>query len=48
MYSDTGRILVPMIIVHYKEDGEPYLNLNPKNVEYILSGKATIEWYLEN
>ena len=37
-----------MIIVHYRDDGEPYLNFTAKNIEYILSGKATIEWYLEN
>lgn len=48
VYSDFGRILVPMIIVHYKENGDPYVKLDEESINYILSGKATIDWYLEN
>lgn len=38
IYSDFGRILTPMIIVHYDEKGEPYVNINKENIDYILSG----------
>lgn len=48
IYSDYGRLLVPLIIVHYNEKGYPYTNLNTERIEYIMSGKADIEWYLEN
>jgi len=48
IYSDYGRILVPLIIVHYDEDGNPYHKLDPENVKRIMSGKGTIDWYLEN
>ena len=37
-----------MIIVHYDKNGEPYTNINEKNAEFILSGEASIDWYLEN
>jgi len=36
------------LIVHYDKQGKPYTNLNPDNIKYIMNGKATIEWYLEN
>ena len=47
VYSDFGRILNPMIIVFYDSKGEPYTKLTPQNVEYILAGKARIDWLLE-
>ena len=47
VYSDYGRVLVPMIIVHYDKNGNPYTNLTKANCEHILQGKATIDWYLE-
>lgn len=47
VYSDYGRILVPMIIVHYDKNGNPYTHLTAEHREFIMSGKATIDWYLE-
>jgi hypothetical protein len=51
IYSDFGRVLNPLIVVHYKqnEQGElmPYTHLNKENVDYILSGKASVDWLLE-
>lgn len=47
IYSDYGRILNPMILVHYDEEGVPFTMLTPENTEYILSGKCNIEWLLE-
>ena len=59
VYSDFGRVLNPMIIVHYTReivkdsDGRdiekltPYTNLTPENIDKILAGKANIEWLLE-
>lgn len=47
LYSDYGRILNPLVIVHYDKNGYPYTKFDKDNVDYILSGKADIEWYLE-
>ncbi len=47
VYSDYGRILVPLIIVHYDKSGKPYHKLNPDNLKHLMSGKGTIDWYLE-
>lgn len=47
VYSDFGRILVPMIIVHYDENGYPYTKFNEETRDYILSGQGSIDWYLE-
>jgi DNA-directed RNA polymerase beta subunit len=47
VYSDFGRILNPLILVHYDENDVPYTKLTPENVEHILSGKSRIEWLLE-
>lgn len=46
IYSDYGRILVPMVIVHYDKKGNPYHKLDPDNIKRIMSGKGTIDWYL--
>ena len=48
VYSDYGRILVPLVIIHYDEEGNPYHKLDPDNIKRIMSGKGTIDWYLEN
>jgi len=48
VYSDYGRILVPLVIVHYDEEGNPYHKLDPDNIKLIMNGKGTIDWYLEN
>ena len=47
IYSDYGRILVPMIIVHYDDEGRSYHNITSENAQRILGEKATIDWYLE-
>ena len=36
-----------MILVHYDKDDKPYTKLTPQAVDKILSGKARIEWLLE-
>ena len=48
IYSDFGRILNPLIIVHYDKNGNPYTNLTKEAIERILSGKSTIDWLLES
>jgi hypothetical protein len=47
IYSDYGRILNPMILVHYDETGEPFTMLTPDNTESILAGGRDIKWLLE-
>ena len=41
VYSDFGRVLNPMLIVHNK-DNQMSTNLTETNVERILSGKCDI------
>jgi hypothetical protein len=48
VYSDYGRILVPLVIIHYDKEGNPYHKLTPDNMKTIMEGKCTIDWYLEN
>lgn len=47
IYSDYGRILNPMILVHYDEKGEPFTMLTPDNTEAILAGGRDIKWLLD-
>ena len=47
VYSDYGRILNPMILVHYDEEGMPYTNLTADNAEVIMRGDCDIKWLLE-
>jgi hypothetical protein len=47
VYSDFGRVLNPLILVHYDSNGQPYTKLTSDNIESILTGKARIDWLLE-
>jgi len=49
IYTDFGRILCPLLLVHYDAKGYPYLKLQDNKIyEHIMSGQGNIDWYLEN
>jgi hypothetical protein len=47
IYTDYGRLLTPMIIVHKDENGNPYINITEDDLKHIIQGHATVDWLLK-